>query len=79
MFVYQPTFNVLELNIGKGTKYIIGWRSKGLYNSKPMALYSSFLPNVEYFENKVGIQFNNTSLVIERISYTKKLFTSFMI
>ena len=68
MFVYQRTFNVLELIIGKGTKYIIGWKSKGLYNSKPMALHSSFLPNVEYFENKVGIQFNNTSLVIERIN-----------
>ena len=34
MFVYQPTFNVLELKIDKDTEYIIGWKSKGVYNSK---------------------------------------------
>ena len=34
MFAYQPTFNVLELKIDKGTEYIIGWKSKGVYNSK---------------------------------------------
>ena len=33
MFVYQPTFNVLELKIGKFTEFIIGWKSNGLYNS----------------------------------------------
>ena len=32
MFVYQPTFNVLELKKDKGTEYIIGWKSKGVYN-----------------------------------------------
>ena len=33
MFVYQPTFNVLKLKIGKFTEFIIGWKSNGLYNS----------------------------------------------
>ena len=33
-FVYQPTLNVLELKIDKGTKYGIGWKSKRLFNSK---------------------------------------------
>ena len=31
MFVYEPTFNVLELKIDKGTEHIIGWESKGLF------------------------------------------------
>ena len=29
MFVYQPTFSMLD----KGTEYVIGWKSKGVYNS----------------------------------------------
>ena len=64
MFVHQPTFNVLELKTDKYTEYILGWKSKGLYNSKPIAWHTAFLPNVNYFGNKIGIQFNNTPLVI---------------
>ena len=66
MFVYQPTFNVLKLKIDKGKEYITGWKSKGLYKSKPIALHDPFLPNVKYFGNKIGMQFNNTPLVIEQ-------------
>ena len=54
MFVYYPTFNVLELRIDKGTEYIIGWKSKGFYNFKLIALHSAFLLNVKYFGNKFG-------------------------
>ena len=31
MFVYQPTFNVLDLKNHEGTEYIISWKSKGIY------------------------------------------------
>ena len=55
MFVYQPTFNVLELKIGNGAEYVIGWKSKGSCNSKFIVLHSAFLPNVQYFGNKIGI------------------------
>ena len=34
MFVYKPTFNVLELKINKGADYINSWKSKGIYHSK---------------------------------------------
>ena len=53
------------LKIGKGTEYIIGQKSKGLYNSKLIKLHSAFLPKVKYFGNKIGIQFNHTPLVME--------------
>ena len=36
------------LKIGKGTEYIIGQKSKGLYNSKLIKLHSAFLPKVKY-------------------------------
>ena len=52
MFVYQPTFHVLELKNDKGTEYIKSWKSKGIYNSKLIALHSALLPNVKYFEKK---------------------------
>ena len=75
---------MLELKIDKGAEYIIGWKSKVLYNSELIALYNAFLPNVNYFGNKIGIQLNSTPLVIEQIKklakkfpnkfYTRKLF-----
>ena len=73
MFIYQPTFNVLELKEDKGTEYIIGWKSKGVYNSKFIALHVDFLPNVKYFRNKIGIQLNSTPLVIEQNNYATKI------
>ena len=71
MFAYQPTLNVSESKIDKCTEYIIGWKSKGLHNSKLIALHGAFSPNAKYFGNEIGIQFNNTSLVREKISYVK--------
>ena len=73
IFDYLPTFNVLELKKDKCTEYIIGWNSKGLYNSKLMALHGAILPNIKYFRKKIGIQFNSTPLVIEQNIYTTKL------
>ena len=64
---------MLELKTNKGTEYIIGWKSKGVYNSKLIALHGAFLPNIKYFKKKIEIQFNNTPLVIEQNSYTSKI------
>ena len=57
--------NVLELKKGKSTEYIISWKSKGVYNFELIALHGAFLPNVNFFRNKIRIQFNNTPFVIE--------------
>ena len=29
-FIYQPTLDTLELQIEKGTDYVLSWESKGL-------------------------------------------------
>ena len=71
VFVYQPTFDVLELKTEKGTEYIIGWKAKGLYSSKLTALLVAFLSNVKYFGIKIGIQFN-TLLVAEQKNYSSE-------
>ena len=46
IFVYQPTFNMLELKEGKGTYYVIVCKSKGVYNFKLMSLHTAFLHNI---------------------------------
>ena len=45
---------MLEIKIDKGTECIIGWKLKGLYNSKLIALHGTFLSNAKYFGNKIG-------------------------
>ena len=44
-----------------------------LYNSKLLALHGVFLPNVKFVGAKMGIQFNNTPLVIEQTNYSLKI------
>ena len=41
MFVYQPTLSTPELETEKGTDNI-GWKSKGVYNSKLVTLHGAF-------------------------------------
>ena len=31
VFFYQPTVNTLELKEDKGTDYVVGWKSKGIF------------------------------------------------
>ena len=67
LFVYQPRVKiVLELKTDRGTEYIIDWKSKGVYNSKFIALHGALLPRVKHFRNEIGIQFNKNPLVIEK-------------
>ena len=42
MLVYQPTFNKLDLTKCKSTEHIFCWKSKGVYNSKLIALHDAF-------------------------------------
>ena len=72
MFVYQPTFNMLQLKTDKGTEYITGWKSKGFFEWKLFLLHGAFMPNAKQFGYKIGIQFNNTSLDIDQDNFTTK-------
>ena len=49
LFVYQPTFGVLEYKREQGTEYFTSWKSKGFYNSKLIAFNDDFLLNIKYF------------------------------
>ena len=78
-FVYQPTFNTLELKKEKGTDYVIGWKSKALIESRLLPVYGPFLPNISYFGYRIGIQFNNTPLVVEQNNYTTKTTNAYIV
>ena len=58
MFVYQPIFNMLELRKDKDTDYVIGWKSKGLFESKFFPWHGAFLPNIKYIGYKIVVQFS---------------------
>ena len=70
---------MLELKKDKGTEYIISCKSKGVYNSKLIALHRAYLPKVKYFRNKTGIQFNSTPLVIEHNNHARKIFNIYIV
>ena len=73
MFVYQPPFNTLELKEDKGTDYVIGWKSKGVYSSKLILLYTDFLHKIKVFGYKIRIQFSKSVLVVEENNYAAKI------
>lgn len=66
MFVYQPVFNTLRLKQDKGTEYITAWKSKGLFKSRLHPWHNTFLSNIKRLGHKIGIQFNNTALIVEQ-------------
>ena len=66
MFVYHSTFITLQLKVNKSTESVIGWKSVGLYKSKPLPLNGAFLPSIKYFSPKVAIQFNNKTIVKQK-------------
>ena len=43
IFVYQATFNTLELKIGKNAEYVIGSKSKRVCNFELIAMVPFFL------------------------------------
>ena len=71
MFFYQPTLNTMKYK-NTSTGYVISCKSKGVYNSKLIALNGDFLPNTKYF-------FNNTPLLIEKKKYTTKIVNVYIV
>ena len=63
----------------KGTCYVIGWKSKGLFKSYLLPLHAAFLPKIKYFGNKIGIEFNNTLLFVEQNNYTTKIVNAYIV
>ena len=39
-YVYRPTLNTLKLKKDKSADYVLSWKSKEVFNSKPKPLYT---------------------------------------
>ena len=39
----------------KSNEYVIGWKSKGVYNSKHTPLQRTILPEINHYASKIGI------------------------
>ena len=58
-FVYQPTLDTSKSSKDKCVDYLLTWKSKGVYNSKPKSLYSAFLYSIKVSGyNGNGIKMN---------------------
>ena len=66
MFVCQSRFSMLDLKKDKSTECLFVWKSNRLFRFRIYPLVNAFLPIMERFEYKIGIQFNNSALVIEK-------------
>ena len=70
---------MLELKKDKSAEYVIGLKSKRIYNSKLIALHDSFLPNINCFRKKIEIQFDNSPLVVEQNNYPTEIVNFYII
>ena len=71
-FVYQPTFDTLELKKDKGTDYVLSWKSKGVYNYKLKPFYTAFLHSIKLSGYRIGIKFDKDPLAVEQNKYLSK-------
>ena len=66
MFVYQPALNTLKLKEGKGTNYILSWKSKVMFTSKLKLSYTAFLHYKKPFGCRMGIKLDKDPSAIEQ-------------
>ena len=62
---------MLDLKKDKSTECLFVWKSNRLLRFRIYPLLNAFLPIMERFEYKIGIQFNNNALVIAKKSIIK--------
>ena len=73
MFVYQTTLDTLDLNKdNKGTDYVLNWKSKRVYISKPKPLPTNFLHSIKLSGYRRRIKFDKDPLAVEQNNYLSK-------
>ena len=79
MFIYQSTFSTLELKEYRITKYVISWKSKGVFISTLAPLYTAFLHNIKLSAYRIRTQFNKSVLVLEQNNYLTKIVNVYVV
>ena len=78
-FVYEPILDALKLKVDKGSDYVLGWNSKGVYNFKLKPLYTSFFHNIELSHYRTGTTFEKGPLAIEQNNYWTKIVNVYIV
>ena len=78
-FVYQLSLETLELKKGKGTNFILSWKSKGVYTSKLKALYIAFLHSIKLSRYRIGVKCDKDPLAAEQINYLTKIVNVYVV
>ena len=73
IFVYQPTFDALELKTNRSTDYVLSKNSKGVFNSKLKPLYTAFLNSMKLSEKRIGIKLDKDLSAVGQNNYLSKI------
>ena len=65
--------------LNTNTESILGWKSKGVYNTRLIPIKNDSLPNIEYLKKKIALQFNDNSLVVEQNICTSRIVNIFTV
>ena len=61
VFIYQPSFNMLDINQVNGECNVSVWKSKWTYTFN-LVPFHDLAPFIKNFDNKIRLQFNNSIL-----------------
>ena len=78
MFVYEVTFSMVDFKQVNGEYNVSTWKSKVIYNSGLKSLHN-FSSIIKYFGRKIGLQFNNSVLVVEQNNYATKIVNAYIV
>ena len=78
IFIYQGTFDTLELKEEKSAKYVISWKSKRRHTFKLTLLCTAFLYKIKLSGYNIGTQFNKSVLVVEKSYYTTRFVNDYV-
>ena len=62
---------MLELKKGKGTDYVLSWKSNAVYNSKLKPLYAAFLHSIKLSRYKMEIKFDKDTFAVAQMLVQK--------
>ena len=63
----------------KGTDYVVSWKSKGLFHSKPKPFYTVFLHTIKFAEYRIGIKLDQDPLAVEQTNYLRKIVNVYIV
>ena len=84
MLVYQPKLDTLELKKGKGTDYLLSWKSKWVYNSELKTLYTAYILLILYNSiklsgYKVRIKLDKEPSAVEQNNCAAKIVNAYIV